>query len=100
MIRRRDHPRGPGQASRESPLGRVKRNRTIRASRAIYRRLYPPIAYDLMNTKLIPTTRSIFSIVTDTRKYERTTFLIDVYNPENRQEWGKEASAAGKGVSS
>ena len=52
MIRRKDRPKRPGQASRESPLGRVKRNRTARASRAICRRLYVPIAYELNYVRL------------------------------------------------
>lgn len=36
---RRDHPRRLDQVSKESPLERVNRNQTIRASRAIYRGL-------------------------------------------------------------
>jgi hypothetical protein len=38
MTRRRDHPRRPGPVSRERFMGRVNRNHTIRASKAIYRR--------------------------------------------------------------
>ena len=49
MTRRKGHhPRRPDPVSRERFMGRVNRNRTIRASRAVYRRLYSPLGIILM----------------------------------------------------
>ena len=48
MTRRKDHhQRRPDPVSRERFMGRVNRNRTIRASRAVYRRLYSPLGHNL-----------------------------------------------------
>jgi hypothetical protein len=48
-----DQTRRPGRVSRESPLGRVKRNQIVRASRAIYRRLCPPLCRSCLQSQLL-----------------------------------------------
>jgi RNase P protein component len=58
-TKKRDHPRKPDPVSRERFMERVNRNRTIRASRAVYRRLSSLLltAFQLIRYSRIPNLR-------------------------------------------